>query len=102
MKNINRNMTWLDLIFIMMTEIVKDKHLLITRYPIEQYQNIIPTKISIITTKETETVVLNDGTTLTNYPKIDKDAELYQVDTLWMSNSYLNSLGADFDGKQTA
>jgi len=99
-EELKRNFTIMDLLYIASVDICKDKHVYITRYPIEQYQSIYPSKIKILSTRETKAVQLKD-LYLPDYPIIYPDypanEELF-IDTVVPYNGYLNSLGADFDG----
>lgn len=51
-----RPFTVLDLVFIVAHKIVPDKHVYVTRYPVENYQSIFPARIKIMTVYETATV----------------------------------------------
>jgi DNA-directed RNA polymerase beta' subunit len=97
--DLNRNFTLTDIIYIASVDIVKDKHVYVTRYPIEQYQNIYPSKITILSTRETVEQKLEDRY-LPNYPVIYPDypaeEELF-IDTVVPYNGYLKSLGGDYD-----
>lgn len=99
-KELKRNFTLTDLLFVAAKDICKDKHVYITRYPVEQYQNIYPSRIAILSTTKTVPVELEDRY-LPDYPLIFPDYpcedELF-CDTVVMNNSYLLSLGADYDG----
>ena len=48
-----RPLTYTDLIYISAIDIVKDKHVLVTRYPIAFYQNISPVKVNVLSTRRT-------------------------------------------------
>lgn len=99
-EELGRNFTLTDILFIAATDITKDKHVYITRYPIEQYQNIYPSKIRILSTKETKPQTLEDRY-LPDYPIIypdyPADEELF-IDTVVPYNGYLKALGGDYDG----
>lgn len=100
----NRRLTWCDLIFMACEEASKDKHVIITRYPMDSYFNQFPTKIRVSSTKETEPIYVNN-TFYRYYPKIrdediGKDTSNKFIDTLNLSNLYLDAIGGDYDGDQ--
>ena len=98
----HRPLTWCDVFFIACSEAVKDKHIMITRFPIDSYLNQIYTRIELSSTKETEPMYF-DNKYYRYYPKIRKedlftDTSNKFVDTMKLSNLYAPGLGADFDG----
>ncbi len=102
---INRRLTWCDLIYMAAVECSRDKCALITRYPMDSYYNQFPTKIRVSSTKETEPMWVNN-TFYPTYPKIREedigsDTSNKFVDTLNISNLFLEGIGGDYDGDQT-
>ena len=98
----NRNLTWTDIIFMAAKDITKDKHVYITRYPITDYLSIYPTRISVLSTFNTETQIIN-GIEYNDYPKIDLSIEKEKipnlfVDSIQLMNSFLPAIGGDYDG----
>ena len=66
----------------------------------ENFQNIYPSKIKVLSTRNTVDIQLEDRF-LKNYPVIIPDYptdDSYFVDTTIINNSYTGSLGADYDG----
>lgn len=103
---IDRRLTWCDVIFMAVNEAVKDKHVLITRYPIDSCYNTISTKIHISTIKDMEGVYINDEY-YRWYPRIrEQDIGTNTsdkfIDTLCLSNLHLKGLGGDYDGDSVA
>lgn len=101
---IKRYLTWCDIFFISASEAVRDKHVLITRYPMDSCFNQMVAKPRISTIKETEKVYVN-GTYYPFYPKIrqkdiDGNTSDRFIDTLMISNLMLKGAGADYDGDQ--
>ncbi len=99
---IERPMTWADLIFRAAKEIVKDKMTLITRYPMDSYWNQFPARIVVLSTIETEPMIIN-GKLYKTYPKIRKSDILKNSSNKWIdvatpNNARLGTFGADFDG----
>lgn len=100
----HRRLTWCDVFFIAAVESTKDKHVLITRFPIDSFSNQITTKVQVSSTKETEPMIIN-GEYYKYYPRIreediGRDTSNLFVDTLKLSNLYLPGMGGDFDGDQ--
>lgn len=99
-----RRLTWCDLLFIYCTESSKDKHVLITRYPLDHYFNQFPNKIRIASTIETEPMIINNQLYKT-YPKIRDEyigintSNMFR-DSLNISNVHLKSITGDYDGDQ--
>lgn len=107
---INRRLTWCDLLFMAASEVTADKHILITRYPIDSFYNQFPTKVKVQSTIETEPMLVNSGGMpkfYKKYPKIreediEKDTSNKFIDSLNMCNGYLDSIGGDYDGDQVS
>lgn len=104
-KDLGRKFTLTDLFFIAAKDIVGEgenaKHVYMTRYPIEIYQNIFPNKITILSTKKTKEQHLQDRY-LPDYPIVYEDYvcdESMFVDSVRPHNSVLDALGGDYDGK---
>lgn len=94
-----RRLTWCDIFFIAANEAVKDKQILITRFPIDSFSNQVTTGIVVSSTKETEPMYFND-TFYPYYPKIREedigiDTSNKFVDTMKLSNLYLPGMGGD-------
>ena len=101
-SSLNRDLTWCDVFYMAAVESCKEKVILITRYPIENQYNQVPTGIKVSSTLETEPLYYNNEY-YPLYPKIrqediGKDTSGSFVETLQMSNLLLAGLGADFDG----
>ena len=101
---IKRDLTWCDIFFMAANEAVRNKHVLITRYPMDSCFNQMVIKPRISTIRETEKVYVN-GTYYPFYPKIrQKDiggntSDKF-LDTLMFSNLMLKGIGGDYDGDQ--
>ena len=99
-----RRLTWCDIFFMSCVEAVKNKHVLITRFPIDAYTNQIMTKVEVSSTKITIPMVVNN-VFYKYYPRIREsdigtDTSNLFVDSLRMSNLYLAAMGGDYDGDQ--
>lgn len=94
-------MTLTELFYIIAEDYVSDKHVLITRYPIEDYHNIYPSGINIIPSQKMVKKVIN-GVEYPRYPDLSgitiDNANQAFTDTLRLFPTYLKALGADFDG----
>ena len=97
---LKRNFTLTDILYIAAVDICADKHVFVTRYPVENFLNIYPSKIKILSTKDTVEMKLPDRY-LKNYPVIYPDYPVREevfVDSVRPSLLVLGALGADFDG----
>lgn len=97
-----RRLTWCDIFFQACIEAVKNRMVVITRYPVDTRFNEIFTLVEVASTKETEPMLI-DGQVYKLYPKIrEEDIGTYTdtrfVDTLSISNLYLAGLNGDYDG----
>ena len=107
---IERRLTWCDLFFMAASEVTMDKHILITRYPIDSFYNQFPTKIKVQSTIDTEPMVIQSDAMrkfYKKYPKIreediEQDTSNKFIDSLNMCNGYLGSIGGDYDGDQVS
>lgn len=98
----DRPLTWCDLFYQAAVDVTKDKMTLITRFPMDSYWNQFPAKIKIISTIETEPMIIND-TFYKEYPKIRKEdlntnSSNKFVDVALPNNVRLDSIGGDYDG----
>lgn len=99
-EDLHRTFTLIDLLYIAAYDIVSDKHVYVTRYPVTNSQRIYPSRITIMTTTETTEMQFEDKF-LKNYPKVISDypcEETLFVDTTVMNNLTIGAMGADFDG----
>lgn len=103
-KELGHRFTVTDLIYLASMDICSDKHVFVTRYPVENFQNIYPSKITVLSTKKTREVILN-GRILKNFPVVYPDyptTETIFYDSVKISNLYAKALGADYDGDMTS
>ena len=94
-----RHMTWTDLLFLAACDVTKDKHLMVTRYPILDAFGVFISRIRISSTLSTVPMEIN-GQIYKWYPDIDLNMSRHEVsnnfiDTLQFSNSYLAGLDGD-------
>ena len=100
----SRDLTWADLLYRAAIAVVKDKHIVVTRYPVLSYFGSYVSKIHVMSTIKTIKVEV-DNYDYENYPIIDLSIPKNQVstifiDTLNMCNLLLEGLGGDYDGDQ--
>lgn len=100
----NRPFTLTDLFYLAAEDICSDKFVYITRYPITDYAGIFPCGISVLSTIDTDEVVINDKV-YKHYPQVDvtlakKDIGTRFIEVLNMQNTYLQALNGDYDGDQ--
>ena len=99
-----RELTLTDLFYQAASEVCRDKHVYVTRYPLTDSFSVFPIGIHVMSTNETVPMEVFD-IKYKNYPKIDfnksrEDVSISFVDTVRMSNVYLSVLGGDYDGDQ--
>ena len=99
---VNRYMTWCDVIYQAVAKATENKMVLFTRYPIDSYFNQVPLMINISSTLKTESIILN-GVVYKNYPiirddLIGTDTSNMFIDTMNIFNPYLKTLSGDYDG----
>lgn len=100
-----RRLTWCDLIYMAAVDASQGRHVLITRYPLNDYYGQFPTAISVSSTKDTEPMYVNMyGNTkfYKKYPKI-REEDIGQntsnkfIDTMNMCNMHLGIIGGDYE-----
>ena len=96
---LGREFTLTDLLYLVASEVVENKYVYATRYPIEDYRNILTAKVKILTTEKTTKLDLY-GTQFKEYPLIDLENvdRIRWVDSVRPNNGYLPGWGGDFDG----
>ena len=105
-KEITRDMTYTDLLFIVANRACADKHVFITRYPITNHLGTFPSKLNVMSTVKTQPMTYN-GTYYKYYPIVKpemrkEDVATFFYDVLKMSNVLLKALGGDYDGDQVS
>ena len=98
--DLGRPFTLTDFLFLTALRVVENKHAYVTRYPLEDYRNITPTRIRLLSTEKTIRVELPGGVAVDNYPLLDwkNPDKTVWVNSVKPSNGYLQGFGADFDG----
>lgn len=91
-----RPMTWTDVLYMAAEEVTRDKHCLVTRYPLLDEFGIFLAEIHVLSTTETDVVEAN-GRIYKWYPHIDFTVEPEKmatkfIDSVQFSNSYLPGL----------
>lgn len=96
-----RPATITDVLYIVAKEVSKDKHVYVTRYPLESYNGQFPARIEVSSTINTNPVQIGQ-TTYQFYPVVEGDPSNAFVETLGFSNTYLSAIGGDYDGDCTS
>ena len=91
-----RPMTWTDILYMACEDVTRDKHCMITRYPLLDEFGIFIAEIRVCSTTETDMVSYN-GKIYNWYPRIDFDVPSEKIaskflDSIQFSNSYLPGL----------
>ena len=97
----NRKATYTDILYIVAERVVADKHIYITRYPLDNPNGQSPYRIIVATTNTTRPVTIGDKV-YENYPIIEGDPLNAFMSTGQFSNVMIGPMGADFDGDQTS
>lgn len=102
-SNINRDITWTDIFYQAAIDVVADKHIWVTRYPMLDYFGAYPSRITVISTRETTPMMIG-GKMYPKYPVVDPDISKSDLDstfrdTVTLSPLYLKGLGGDHDGE---
>lgn len=103
-NKVNRALTWTDILYQAAVDIVEDKHVWVTRYPILDYLGTYTSRIGVISTRNTIPMMVN-GKLYKHYPDIDltvnrTDLDSVFRDTVNIAPVHLPPLGADHDGDQ--
>ncbi len=103
---INRPMTWTDLFYLAAVNTLSDKYVYITRFPVTSHNSIYPSQCRVLSTLKT-TPAFIDNQFYKFYPVIDLSTPTSRIsslfiDTVTMSNMYLDALGGDYDGDTTS
>jgi hypothetical protein len=97
---ITRPATVTDILYITTMRAVKNKHIIVTRYPLDNFNGQFPAKIAIASTIKTTPATI--GTDIFQfYPICEGDPNNAFVDTMQFSNTYLNALGGDFNTSES-
>ena len=97
---LGRPFTLTDLLFMATSKAVEGKHTVTTRYPLEDFRNILRAKVKVLVTEKTEHVNL-PGLEFQQYPLIDKDLDYKKtkwIESVRVNNLYLDGWGGDYDG----
>ena len=102
---VSRPMTWTDLLYMACEDVTKDKHCLITRYPLNDEFGVFISRIRVASTVNTVPMMVN-GKVYKWYPDVQLGKPVHQIgiefiDSCQFSNSYLPGIEGDYDGDQT-
>ena len=102
-KILNRALTLTDIMYLACCEVCEHRHIMTSRYPVGTDKGIFFSKIRVQSTARHVHLIFN-GKEYPHYPYIDFSVPhdrvgIQFVDTLVMSNSHLDSLGADSSPK---
>lgn len=97
----DREATYTDILYIVAQRVTADKHVYITRYPIDNPNGQSPYRIIVSTTNETQPVTIGDQV-YEHYPIIKGDPMNAFMATGQISNTMIGPMGADFDGDQVS
>lgn len=106
LKVLNRAMTVTDILYIACVDVCEKRHVMVSRYPVGTDKGIFFNKVRVQSVSKHINLTFN-GKEYPFYPDIDLKTSTNKVgalfiDTLVMSNSHLDGMGADYDGDQVA
>lgn len=101
-KVLNRPLTLTDILYLACVDSCEKRHVMISRYPVGTDKGIFFSRVRVQSTLDHVHLVFN-GKDYPFYPYIDLKTPQDRVgvqfiDTLNMSNSHLDGMGADYDG----
>lgn len=91
----SRGATLTDVLYIVACRAVADKHVYVTRYPLDNYNGQFAARIIISSTVKTKPAMVGE-TIYQFYPVIEGDPANAFVDTMQFSNTYLGPMGGDW------
>lgn len=101
-KELDRPMTVTDILYLASVDVCEKRHVMVSRYPVGTDKGIFLSKIRVQSTVKHIKLIFN-GKEYPFYPDINMKIDPNQVgiqfiDTLVMSNSHCDGMGADYDG----
>jgi hypothetical protein len=91
---ITRAATLTDVMYMVAAQVVKDKHVFVVRYPLDNYNGQFPARIVVASTIKTEIATIGNEV-YPFFPVCEGDPANAFVDTLQMSNTMIGPMGAD-------
>lgn len=94
-----RKLTWTDIFFMACDDVIKDKHVLCTRYPLLDQYGVFISKITVTSTNKTMPMIVGEKI-YKNYPVVDLTVPKSRIPSMFIdstsfSNSYLPGLDGD-------
>jgi DNA-directed RNA polymerase beta' subunit len=98
-KTLGRKFTITDFLYLCVSEVIKDKFVIMVRYPLEDYRNVSSMRPIILTTEQTKPQRFFGGErwNFECYPDFSAKP-LKWIDSIRPNISYLEGYGGDFDG----
>lgn len=105
-KVLNRALTVTDIMYLACVDVCEKRHVMVSRYPVGTDKGIFFSRIRVQSTTNHIKLIFN-GKEYPFYPDIDVHLDhdkvgVQFIDTLVMSNSHLDGMGADYDGDQVS
>ena len=102
-KALGRPFTVTDLLYIAVSAAIKDKNVILVRYPYTDYRSVCGFKPVILTTEKTTSMQIGNSETYKwdRYPDL-KSKNISWIDTIQPNLSVISGLGGDFDGDTVA
>lgn len=101
---IERPLTWTDIFYMAAVDVSSDKYVQVTRFPLLDYLGTFFSKISVLSTRNTMPMVINDHL-YSHYPVVDLNTPSHELDSVFIDSFklcplYLSTLDGDHDGDQ--
>ena len=93
---INRPATLTEILYMATVRATKDKHAIITRYPLDNFNGQYPVRVSVSSTVKTQPATIGNEY-FHFFPVCEGDPTNSFIDTLEFSNTYLKAMGGDFE-----
>lgn len=91
-----RPATLTDILYIAAVRATENKHVIITRYPLDNFNGQFPARVQVASTIRTEPALIGNEY-FHFFPVSEGDATNGFIDTCIFSNTYLKAMGGDFN-----
>lgn len=95
---LGRPFTVTDLLYEVVSQVIRGRFVLVTRYPIEDYRNISGMHPIILTTERTREYTSPSGQLTTKYYPLLESEPINWIESVRPNNAYLGGYGGDYDG----
>ena len=97
---VTRPATVTDVLYIVTMEAVENKHIVVTRYPLDNFNGQFVARVAVASTINTEPATIGNRV-YRFFPICTGDPNNSFIDTMQFSNTYLKSMGGDFNTSES-